>query len=233
MSIFQVAFKVRHDCPACNFSKRFPSAKMLGWCNWGYEVIEISVPDQSQLQQIRRGVRSLGGVLEITSQGENVLIVTKRRAYTTENSVLRNLDSHNMLHLMPIAYEGGWEHYQAIAFRDRDFTRFATAVEHLPAEIIVVQRLLLRGHIGGLVTISLNDLFANLTDKQIEALLTAYLMGYFRLPRKTNVSTIARVKRVARTTFQEHLNKAENKVVSGLMPYLQLVQTNSVSKLRT
>jgi hypothetical protein len=228
MPIFEVAFKVRHECPACNLSRDFPTAKMLGWCNRGYEVVEISASDQSQLDPIRKAARSLGGVMQVTSHGENDLIITKKCLCTARNSVLRNLDSHNMLHLLPIAYEAGWEYYRAIAFRDRDFVKFSEAVERLPSEIVVLRKSLLEGRIGGLITVSLSDLFANLTSKQIEALLTAYLMGYFAFPRKTNVLHIAKMKNLARTTFQEHLNKAENKMVSRLAPYLQLVQTKSM-----
>jgi hypothetical protein len=70
----------------------------------------------------------------------------------------------------------------------------------------------------------------------MDALLTAYSNGYYNLPRKTNVQDIAYKQRVSRTTYQEHLKKAENKLVASLVPYVQLfrrVAPEKRSNMRT
>jgi hypothetical protein len=36
------------------------------------------------------------------------------------------------------------------------------------------------------------------------------------------VKNLAAMKKIPRTTFQEHLQKAESKLLSSLMPFLQL-----------
>lgn len=228
MPLFEVAFKVRHDCPFGNLSRKFPSMRMFVWCNREHEVIEIALSERSQYEEMRRAINSLVGVMDIASDGGNIRIITKKCFCTTKNSVGRNLDAHNMLHLMPVIYEGGWEYYHAIAFRHSDFRQFVDAVERLPCELVVVRKSTLNGNLGGSVTVPVSDLFANLTSKQIEALLTSYFRGYFTFPRKANVMNIAKAKRVPRTTFQEHLTKAENKLIAGLVPYLTLFQAKSV-----
>jgi hypothetical protein len=53
-------------------------------------------------------------------------------------------------------------------------------------------------------------------------LVTAYTNGYFLLPRKADAKEIAFIKQLSRTTFQEHLSKAENKLMSALIPYIKL-----------
>jgi len=73
-------------------------------------------------------------------------------------------------------------------------------------------------------------LFSNLTEKQIDALVSAYSNGYFLLPRKADVKEIAFRKQVSRTTFQEHLNKAENKIMSALIPYIKLFSNIPATK---
>jgi len=228
MALFEVAFKVRHDCPFGNLSRRFRSVRMFVWCNREHEVIEIMLSDPSQYEQMCKVINDLEGITDVTSDGGNIRIITKKCRCTTKNSVGRNLDAHNMLHLMPVAYEGGWEYYHAIAFRHGDFKRFVKAVERLPSELVVLRKSTVDGAIGGSITVSTSDLFANLTRKQIEALLSSYFMGYFRFPRKANVLNIAKARRVPRTTFQEHLNKAENRLVENIVPYLRLLQTKSV-----
>ena len=56
----------------------------------------------------------------------------------------------------------------------------------------------------------------------MHAMLTAFRYGYYNLPRNADLQTIAAKEKVPRTTFQEHLKKAENKLVAALVPYVQL-----------
>jgi len=181
-------------------------------------------PDTSQYEHVRKATSSLDDIVDIISEDRGIHLITKKCSCTKKNSVSRNLDDHNMLHLMPVAYEAGWEYYHAIAFRHADFEKFTEAVEKLPSELVVLHKSPVKANLGGLVTVTVDDLFAGLTGKQIEALLTSYFLGYFSFPRKVNVKKIAKTKQVPRTTFQEHLTKAENKLIRGLMPYLQLLQ---------
>jgi predicted DNA binding protein len=70
--------------------------------------------------------------------------------------------------------------------------------------------------------VSLNTLFAGLTRKQAEALLAAFERGYYRVPKQITTETIARHLRLPRSTYEDHLRKAESKVVHALAAYLQL-----------
>ena len=67
-----------------------------------------------------------------------------------------------------------------------------------------------------------NVLFGDLTGKQSEALLTAHRFGYYTSPRAITTEHIAQSLGIGRTTYEEHLRKAENRVISSLIPYLQL-----------
>jgi predicted DNA binding protein len=72
--------------------------------------------------------------------------------------------------------------------------------------------------------LNVGSMFSELTAKQADALLTAYRHGYFLFPRRTNLQSIAMKERVVRTTLSEHLKKAENKLISNLIPYLHIHQ---------
>jgi len=50
----------------------------------------------------------------------------------------------------------------------------------------------------------------------------AYNSGYYQTPRSVSVGKVAERARVPRTTLQEHLNKAENKLISSIIPQIQL-----------
>lgn len=67
----------------------------------------------------------------------------------------------------------------------------------------------------------LTDLFViqllpKLTNKQKQALELAYSEGYYVFPKKTDLNKLAKLMRISKQTFQEHLKKAEAK----LMPIL-------------
>lgn len=83
------------------------------------------------------------------------------------------------------------------------------------------------------MTLSADHLFSNLTEKQINALLTAHRNGYYKLLRRADVQTIAAKKRVPRTTFQEHFKKDENKILAALVPYVQLFNYAPAEKRRS
>ena len=55
-----------------------------------------------------------------------------------------------------------------------------------------------------------------LTDPQREALRTAYEMGYFEYPRDANASEVAAALDIQRSTFTEHLNAAQSKLLDEL-----------------
>jgi predicted DNA binding protein len=64
--------------------------------------------------------------------------------------------------------------------------------------------------------IYLPHLMPKLTDKQKTAVSIAYQQGYYEYPKKTNIEKLAKTMKLAPSTFQEHLRKAEEK----LMPFL-------------
>ncbi len=55
-----------------------------------------------------------------------------------------------------------------------------------------------------------------LTDRQREVLRTAYEMGYFDYPRTANASEVAEELGIRPSTFTEHLNAAQSKILDEL-----------------
>ena len=59
-------------------------------------------------------------------------------------------------------------------------------------------------------------LLPKLSPKQKEAIELAYKRGYYKYPKKTDLTQLAKIMKLGKSTFQEHLKKAEGK----LIPYL-------------
>ncbi len=142
MPLYEVVFKVTHDCPFGNISRRFPSLKMFLWCNREYEVIEILVDDREEYSAVMEEIVKIGGVIEESSDRDSVHIVTKKCFCTTENSVSKNIDAFNLLHVSPVVYERGWEYYRIIVFRHKDLKSLLQRLEEMNFTVEIFERFL-------------------------------------------------------------------------------------------
>lgn len=232
MPLSEVVLKVTHDCPFGNISRKFPSLRMFTWCNREHEIIEVIVEKQEEYSAVMEELSKIEkmGLVTASSDRHKAHIITKTCSCTEDNSVVRNIDAFDLLHVSPVVYDQGWEYYRLITFRHEDLRKLMQRLEEKGFVFDVVRKVPFDGFIASSLTLTADALFSDLTEKQMDALLTAYNHGYYRLPRKNDVQTIASKRRVARTTFQEHLKKAENKLVVSLVPYIQLYKQASPEK---
>jgi len=61
------------------------------------------------------------------------------------------------------------------------------------------------------------DMLSALTDRQLEVFRTAVELGYYEIPRRTTHEDIAGQLECAPSTVDEHLRKAESRVLSSLV----------------
>ncbi len=203
---------------------------MFEWCNREHEVFEVLVDDPEEYAAVMADISKLRGIIGKSSDREKVHLVMKNCYCSLENSVTKHIDACNLLHVAPIVYEQGWEYYRVIAFRHDDLEALLQRLDEKGFTFEILRKVPFDGFIASSLTLTADALFSDLTAKQIGALLTAYKNGYYRLPRKADVQEIAFKERVPRTTFQEHLKKAENKLVAALVPYIQLFNHASLEK---
>jgi hypothetical protein len=195
---------------------------MFEWCNREHEVFEMIVEEHEDYAAVMEEISKLHGIIGKSSDRDKVHLVMKSCYCELENSVSKNIDACNLLHVLPIVYEQGWEYYRVIAFRHKDLEKLLQRLGEKGFEFEILRKVPFDGFIASSLTLTADALFSDLTEKQISALLTAYENGYYRLPRKADIKEIAFKEQVPRTTFQEHLKKAENKLVAALVPYIQL-----------
>lgn len=70
------------------------------------------------------------------------------------------------------------------------------------------------------VQVDLGEVAGQLTKRQLAVLSTAVEAGYYDSPRRTSTERLAASFRLSRTTFEEHLRKAEAKVLRSVMTVL-------------
>jgi hypothetical protein len=57
----------------------------------------------------------------------------------------------------------------------------------------------------------------DLTEKQRRVLISAFRFGYFEIPRRVNFAELSQSLDLSRTTVNEHLRKAESRIISRLL----------------
>lgn len=76
-----------------------------------------------------------------------------------------------------------------------------------------------------------NRLFANLTDRQQEVLITAYENGYFNTPREVTHKDIADELNCSAGTVSHHLQQIQAHLVRQIIPKTKLQDTNEYKEL--
>jgi len=230
MTLFEVVLKITHDCPFANISKKYSSLEMYSWCNGEHDVYELHIENEKEYNEIVKEISKLGKLVEETSDQQKAHLLVETCACTKKNSVGKNLQDFDLLHVSPIVYSKGWEYYRIIAFRHEDLEKFLDRMNGRGFVYEIVRKIPFDGFIASSLTLTADALFSELTDKQMDALLTAHSNGYFLFPRKNDIQSIAAKKKVPRTTYQEHLKKAENKIVTSLIPYIELYKHAPLEK---
>jgi predicted DNA binding protein len=233
MTHYEVAFKLQHDkCPYNEFSKENPSATISHWCNWSRDVLEIAhkdLQDDTLQRAIQELTRSLGTkIIRRSFASSNLQVVLQHCACDRiPPPTLPVIERRNCLELQPAIYTEGWEWYRVIAFAERDIKNLFRDLEVTCDVQVVSRRSISDESVRDTYLLSVARLFGNLTNKQVRALITALDNGYYRMPRSATAEQIAERLGLPRTSFVDHLRKAENKVLLSIGPYLRLRPSDS------
>jgi predicted DNA binding protein len=124
-------------------------------------------------------------------------------------------------------YTDGWEWYRVMAFSEQDIRKLFRELEkHCKVE--VTSRKSISGEsIHDNLLVSTGSLLSGLTKKQASALVAALDNGYFNLPRSATAIQIAQRLGIPRTSFVDHLRKAQSKVIRAIGPYVRLKSAGS------
>jgi predicted DNA binding protein len=180
-------------------------------------------------------VRQSGGleIVEESSSDRRICSTIHECHCLKENTIIRHIGKLDVLNIFPNIIEDGWCYHRLILFRHEDLDELLRRLGNWGWTYEILRKTPFNGFIASSLTITADALFSSLTEKQIDAMLTAHRHGYYNLPRDADVQTIAAKENVSRTTFQEHLKKAENKIVASLVPYIQLFSRASPSKRKS
>ena len=195
--------------------------------------MEVDCPDIETFTRIEKDLDELvswkgGRVLKKNFLDRNVQLIIKTcRCSKISPNVSEVIEKHSCLGIPPETYFGGWEEYRVIGFREADYKRMFQELGELGPVEIVEKKIVPEKSLRDAFVISMSSVFSDLTDKQVNSLISALEYGYYQIPKKLTAEEIAHKHHVPRTTFEEHLRKAESKILRAIAPYVRMYTSGS------
>ena len=228
MSLYEASIRVKHECPYREISERHPDLTIREWPLSDCQVLEIS-SEATPTDELLDEISQLGTVLHESEDEDGYHVVTQSCLCSLEESIIDRFEEHNCLYQSPTIYRQGWEHYTAVAFDGEDLRKLLDNLRSDREIELLSKTSISETQIPHSMLAPAGQLFEDLTDRQLAALQLALERGYYEQPRKTSLRDLAEQTAVARSTYEEHLRKAENKLITNAGQFLRLVTASSTS----
>lgn len=222
MGLYQASFRVRHECPYRDLSEQYPDLTIREWYLSDCQVLEITAVD-APTAELLDDVEGLGTVLHTAIDESGLHAVMQSCLCSLEESIIQRFEDHNCLYQPPTVHRHGWEHYTVIAFDEDDIGSLYDELDNDRDIEVLSKAGLEETKIPHSMLAPVDQLFDGVTDRQLAALRLALDNGYYEQPRQASVSELAQQTSVARSTFEEHLRKAENKLITNAGQFVRLL----------
>ena len=228
MTLYETAFRLQHDCPLNELSKRYPEMVMSSWCNSDTDVLEITKGADEDMEAFHGDVETMLHSMKVkplrksSSSRDLQVVIHHCGCDNIPAPVTPVFEKHHCLELQPCVYKGGWEYYRFISFNEKDTRRVLATLEKYCKIVMISRRVMARGSVKDTMLVSTSQLFGALTRKQVQALVFALENGYYQVPKKVTTEEMASKLKQPRTTYEEHLRKAEGKVLRSMAPYITM-----------
>ena len=219
----ELAFKVAYEGPLTEFTARNPRASVSLWCDWRREVVEVSGAPVSEVNALRDLLSPRSSFVEHYAVDDATHVLVMDCINLPHDFVNEAVDASHCINVPPTRFEGRWEHYSVVSFHEDQSRKLFHSLREGGREVELLSKRKL--HVQPLLntkSVAVPSLVSGLTDRQVEALLLAARHGLYNSPRSTTAAAIADGVGLSRSTFEEHLRKAENRLVLNLVPYLEL-----------
>ncbi|OLZ39714.1 XRE family transcriptional regulator [Natrinema saccharevitans] len=226
MSLYEASFRVKHECPYREISERHPDLTIREWYLSDCQVLEIT-SSETPTDDLLAEIDSLGTILHRSIDDSGLHVVTQACLCSLEGSIIDRFEEYNCLYQPPTIHRQGWEHYSVIAFDEGDVRALIRDLESDRDIDVLSKTAIEEQQIPHSMLAPVDQLFEDLTDRQLAALRLALESGYYEQPRKTSLRELAERTSVARSTYEEHLRKAENKLLTNAGEFLRLVTATS------
>ncbi len=222
---------MRHELPFNNVAASFPEIRIYRWCNSMVDYLEFEAPDGQSMARLRERLPAIvvalhSAVLYRVESAERMDVLVRCRC-TPHNSTVRMTEQANCLWKAPVVYEEGRERLTVLAPQASSFRSLYRELRRVADVELLKKATVSPDILRDSYTLSLSSLFQGITPRQLGVLLRAIEHGYFAIPKRSSLQAMARDENVSESTLQEHLSKAESRLVEALAPFLRLYASST------
>lgn len=228
MGIWEIAFRSKYNYPFMKLSEKYPGTRISMWCVWNREMIHIPMNHENVMEEVEKYTTQIGRSIESYKPSMEGYIITLVCSCDLNPNVWDITSRNNLVDLYPAVFLDGWGYYRVISFNEDDLRKFFLDLSGMSEYELISKKML---HFDAVPsTILTESFFSGLTDRQMEALTKAYDYGYYTSPRGVTTDSVASSLGISRSTYEEHLRKAENRIMEALIPYLKLFRAGQRKK---
>ncbi|MCL4447139.1 MAG: helix-turn-helix domain-containing protein [Thermoplasmatales archaeon] len=221
----EIEISIKNRTPFSVLSQEFPDLTIFRWCSSIIDYVEM----YGHKERIEEATERLKGVTErihsfvITAElAEDSSSTAISCRCSVNNSTIRLAESMNLLWEAPAIYKNGEERLRLISFSNDEFSSFFDKASSWGTVRIIKKKKMRPDSLRDVYSISLKELFGSLSSKQALYFRDAIVRGMFSSPKRVKVEKMANIHGISKSTMQEHLRKAENKLIRSMEPYLTL-----------
>lgn len=195
-------------------------ARVELWCTDQADLLCVRPGQGAAAEAVLGHVAGLVGVREQVRTEEELVVVTDACLRSDATTVETYLASNDCLLVPPLRYADGAKQCRVLGLS-------AAALANCYRELVtdgytvnVIEKHEVTTPSGERPPLLAVDALPSLTDRQREVFRTAYVGGYYDLPRGITMTEVAAEVGIERRTAEEHRRRAEKKLVEGVIPYL-------------
>lgn len=207
--------RARHDCIIGNRCREFGVTTLGAPFN---VFVEKGVTHSPQIQTIYGreaavkefivDLRKDKRVKNLEVEGNTVFLIEVRK-----EKIPATFYNPRLIYVKPVFVDKqGFEHWEVASWKKEILTKFIKELQKAidEVEVLKIQQ-------TKLTDIYFPHLGPRLTEQQKQALKLALDTGYYRWPKRTDFSKLAKAMGISVQTYREHLKKAEQKLMPNLI----------------
>ena len=225
--MFHITLRLKLQGDFNKFTADHPGVSLFYWCNFNYDFYELKCLKSEELELAIRffltSTRKSGSSLRTKiAAGDDSSIFVMKCCHRKKETIGEIVQKFNCLPIMPYITNQGWSIVNAVCLDQKQLSPMLFRLGKLGETKVGARRSIGPELVNEYLMVPIGNLTSTLTEKQAESLLTAVDLGYYQVPRKTKFEEIAKSAKVSKATYEEHVRKAENKIITAAAPYLSL-----------
>lgn len=218
MALWEAYFQCQYDFPLSSISAAVPSTSLYAGCLGNRSWVQVPTVDANTIERVATEISRAGARIVRSSRSRDSHLFLIAEHWSREGGLHSLFEASQCRLTSPWMYQDGWAYFRVLSL-DGDRLRSLLNEVGKCGQVRLIRKAQLPVDVLPTTT-WIQGVFSELTPKQAEAIIQAHRAGYYQSPRRVTRGEVARQLGVGRTTLEEHIRKAERKVMNALVPVL-------------